>query len=99
MLLMIAAQAAIVWTTIVNTGIKAERRFRWLVIVTDVFVVFYIGSDDYLMKSMVWAGLQHVHLAILKNYFGVYAFQAFRAQADSEIIIGIFSNGHKRFLK
>jgi hypothetical protein len=93
-LLVICTKAAIVRAAVMHIGIKTQRGFRRFIIIADVLIVFNICGNDYFMKPMLGAGLQHIHLAILKYYFSIYALKAYRAKAEGKVVIGIFSNGH-----
>jgi hypothetical protein len=77
MLLVIRTQPAIIRTPIVRFGIEDIRSLRRFVVIPDVLIIRNIIRDQYLRLAMLSATLEHVHLVVFKNYFGIDAFQAF----------------------
>src|SRR5690606_1006061 len=74
MLFVVRAQTAIIRAAVMRFGVESIRHFRWLVVVSDVFVIFgIIGNQDFAV-AVFRATLQHKDIVFLKNYFGVDSF-------------------------
>jgi len=94
MLFVVLAEAAVVRAAIMGGSTKLQRHFGRLVVIADIFVILHICGNQYFLKPVLGTVFEHENPAILKHDFGIYPSQAFGAEADSKIIIGIISFGH-----
>lgn len=72
-LFMILAKTTIVWAAVMRFGIKMQGRFRWLVIIAQVFVIFNICGNKDFFKTVGRAVFQHKNFTIFKNNFSIYS--------------------------
>lgn len=91
---MVGAQATVVRAAVVGLGVEFVRRLRRLVVVADIFVVRNIVGDQYFGAAVFRAALEHVHLLVFKDNFGINPLEALRAEAEGEIVIGIIPGRH-----
>ena len=80
MLLMIGAQSAIIWTSVVCFRVESIRGLRRFVVITDVLIIWDIIRDQDFRLPVLRTTLQHVDLFIFKYDFSIDSLEAFRTE-------------------
>ena len=91
MLLVIGAQTTIVRTTKMYFGVEFQWHFRLFIVVSDLFVIFYIIGNHYFGFSVSFTIFEHPNFVISKNNFSINSFQTFWAKTFGIIVVNVIS--------
>jgi hypothetical protein len=89
MLLMVRADAAIVRAAINSLGMWFSGIFRGFIIIANLLVVLDVVSDEYLLKTVLFAIFSQIYTTILQNNFGIDGPMANIAEAGGVIVIDV----------
>ena len=86
---MVRTESAIVGTSEFGSGNRLRRIFRRLVVVPKSLVVLNVRGNQDVAEAMLRTAFPHEDVPILKDNLGVNFPQTFRAETESEIVVGV----------
>jgi hypothetical protein len=89
MLLMIRTDTTVIRTAIYRFRMRLPGIFAGFIVISYLFVILDIDSDQHLLKAMLLADLGKIYIPVLKNDLGAQLPVTLDTKADSMIVIDI----------
>src|SRR5712692_240619 len=86
---MVCAESTVQWTAQLNGCLEAAWQGTGFVVLALAQVVGSIRGEQGAHCSMLWTGLEHIHLVVLQDDLGLNDLQTLGAEAVGEVVIDV----------